>query len=290
MTVTHGSDVESLLALAEHLTLHAELVLVIGEAVRRDTAALRWHGPDAERARAHWAEVEAVVLRPTARAVLGAAESVLQQADRQLAASAPDAGVTAPDAAAPPSVAHAAPGGPGPGTGDGLRERLATLRAVATQAPEVATMATARAAWTNGLDVGTYPTAARVLDEGSAITRVGGRVLTGAGAVGDGVDVVQGVRDGDAARVASGAGGLAIAAAGAAGARLAGPAGVAWTAGGLLGDAANRGMEGSRYGEIVRDMSEGAFAENGAWGIAQVPGILGLAGWERAREAWADDD
>lgn len=278
MTVTHGADVDALLTLADHLTLHAELVLVVGEAVRRDLVALGWRGPDADRARAHWADLESRVLRPNAQAVLAAAESVLAQADRQLAASAADAAVATPSASAP------APGG------DALRERLSTLRTVAVQAPEVATMATARAAWTNGLDVGTYPTAARVLDEGSALTRVGGRVLTGAGVVGDGVDVVQGVREGDAARVVDGGGGLGITALGAAGVRLAGPAGVAWTAGGLIGDAAHRGMEGSRYGEIVRDMSESAFRENGAWGIAQVPGILGLAGWERAREALADDD
>lgn len=39
-------------------------------------------------------------------------------------------------------------------------------------------------------------------------------------------------------------------------------------------------MQGTRYGDIVKDMATGAFEENGAAGMLQVPGILGFAAWE----------
>ncbi len=289
--VTHGADPDALDRLADELAHTAERIALIGRHHATALDDVRWSGPDADRARAHWAYLSVTVVRPASDALAHAALHAGAQADEQRRVS--ESPAPAASSAAAPSSTATGPAGSAASTADGVVDRAVSLDRVAAilqETPELATMATAARAWENGLDQATYGLASDVLGDASRITRHGGALLSGIGVATDVHDVVRAASDGDAAGVVVPGVGLGIAGAGLAGASSAGPVGAAWGIGTAVGGAAHDAMQGTRYGDIVESMTDEAFRENGAWGITQVPGILGLAAYERIRESIGDDD
>ncbi|MBN8883757.1 MAG: hypothetical protein J0H73_15770 [Salana multivorans] len=291
MTISHGADVEALRLLADEMLTHSEVCLRVALRTTAALADLSWRGPDADRARAAWASTHEPHLRETSRLVAGAARHVIDQAREQEDASSVGTGGPPPAGPAPtgssstgPAPAGSAPAGgaTGPGTGwRGMLDRAMALAGTTATSHDLAR--TIGILVEEGIDLGAggFASAEAALDAASPALRQVGRLASALGVAADAHGLLRGIEQGDYSQIVGSGGGLAIAGAGALGMGASGPVGVAWGLGHEAGTAIYDGMQGTTYGDIVRDMSDEAFRENGAWGMAQVPGILGFAAWER---------
>lgn len=278
--VTHGADPEALDLLADEMLHVAERIALVGRAYLHALTDLHWSGPDAERSRQQWAYLWLAVIRPTSMALATAAGDARANAQQQREASGGRATATAPAAAS-----GSAPSDPATGTSapdDGRRSLLTPqrIRDLLMEGPEIATMITAARAWVNGIQPSAYGLASDVLSNGSAIARGGGRLLTGASVVLDGMELAEAARNADAAGAVIPGTGLGLTVAGLAGVSGAGPAGAAWGVGTVLGGMANDAMTGTSYGEAFERRNEMAFDTLGAGGMLVVPGNLALAAWD----------
>ena len=290
----HGADVAALRQQALSLYGATEEIITC---VQRTTAALdalAWRGQDAERRRDEWRTQHAPALLRVAEALNAAALHLLEEAERQENASA----ATGATAAAP----SAPPGG---GTWAQLKEKVAAgWGAVTTVADAVgkgemlgtsAAMVAARVRWDNvgasyrtlsqatsamteahiGPALGTAFTAASVVSTLDSAYQTSTAYRSGDlyGTVDNGVSAVLGAA-GLAPPLALGATALSA----------------SWSVGTATGEAINRGMEGTAFGERFTQRMDASFDVAGAWGMVATPGALVVTAAEevaiRAENAW----
>lgn len=289
-TTFRGSDVDALHGMATRCADAAQQII---DLYLRTTATLHtrlaWFGPDAIAMRTRWDEQAGTGMLQVAGALREAGLLLAKEAEEQLAASTDGGALSRPQAA--PSGGGAASGGaPAGAEAVDWTGRVRAVRDALMQLPGAGMLA--RMAKEFPADL--FPSAAndlRTVDAAHAATvakasgleRVG---LNGLGVVGTVLDadqLVTAVEEGDLTDGVQSGVSLGITAAverGVLGAGRGAAAGVAWGVGSAIGDAAYEGMQGTRYGDIVEEMARGAFEENGAAGMAQIPGILGFAAWE----------
>lgn len=282
-----GADVEELHATAGAFAAAAQqLITVAGRTTLALQSDLTWNGPDGERMRARWREKLLPAVATVAGRLREAGLHLVREAEQQLAVSADGAGGSGSAVAdAAPSAAGGAAGASGSTASAApvdWEERLSSIRDVLVALPGQAMLGRVLSELPRHGD--------DWLELGDAISRaekVGGLASVGMAGldvystVADAHGLVSAVEDGD---VASGIEHGVPLAFKAMGPQVDMTLGTAWSAGTIVGGAINDSMEGTRYGDIVRDMSEGAFDENGAWGMLQVPGILGMAAYEYLTE------
>ena len=213
-----------------------------------------------------------------------------REAEEQLAASTDGGALSRPSAAPSGGAAPGAGGAAGGAVPVDWAGRVRAVRDVLMQLPTVGMLARMAKEFPADLLRGALDNP-RAVDAALDATVAGGSTFERAGLAGLGVagtvidasQLVTAVRDGDLSGGLDSAVSLGIEAAvqrGALGSFGGLAVGAAWGVGSAIGDAAYAGMQGTRYGDIVEEMAAGAFEENGAAGIAQVPGILGFAAWE----------
>lgn len=296
-TTFRGSDVDALHGMATRCAEGAQQIIGL---YLRTTAALHtrlaWFGPDAMAMRTRWDEQVATAMLQVAGALREAGLQLAREAEEQLSASTDGGALSRPPASPSGGGASGADGSAGGSAGAGgaapvdRAERVRAVRDVLMQLPTVGMLARMAKEFPADLfpsaanDLRTVDAAyAATLAKASGFARAGLDGLGVAGAVLDADQLVTAVREGDLTDGVQSAVSLGITAAverGVLGAGRGGAVGVAWGVGSAIGDAAYEGMQGTRYGDIVEEMAAGAFEENGAAGILQVPGILGFAAWE----------
>lgn len=279
--VTHGADPDALERLADELLHTAERIALCGRRTLDALTELRWNGPDADRARQRWAHLWLAAIRPTSTALAEAAGAAREHARQQRDASSGQGAVGAGPTGATPAAATTA--GTGAIDAPDRSDAAATMRRIRDlllNGPEIATVITAARTWVNGVDPATYGLASDVLGDAGRLTRGGGAFVTGASVVLDGADLVEAVRDGDAAAAVIPGTGLGLTAAAAAGVGWAGPVGAAWGVGTVVGGAINDGIEGTTYGDHLRARNDAAFDTLGVGGLLIVPGNLAVAAWD----------
>lgn len=295
-TTFFGSDVAALHAMASRCAQSAEQII---DLYLRTTATLctrlGWFGPDADAMRTRWQEEVGAGMLTVAGALREAGLRLSREAEQQLAAST-DGGAS-PGSAASPSGRGGRGGGPAGGaagpsapTSTSWAERVRAVRDGLMQLPTVGMLARMAKEFPADLlpSAANDPrsvdaTYAATLARASDFERRGLRALGAVGTVLDADRLVTAVEEGDlTAGVQSGTalGITALEGLGVIGAGAAASVGVSWGVGSAIGGVAYEEMQGTRYGDIVKDMATGAFEENGAAGMLQVPGILGFAAWE----------
>ena len=296
-TTFRGSDVDALHGMATRCADAAQQII---DLYLRTTATLHtrlaWFGPDAMALRTQWDEQVATGMLHVAGALREAGLQLAKQAEEQLAASTDGGTLSRPISAPGSGGAASGSGGAASGGAPAGAEagdwagRVRAVRDVLMQLPGAGMLA--RMAKEFPADL--FPSAANdmrtangayaaTLAKASGLERVGLEGLGVAGTVMDAHGLVTAVQDGDLTDGVQSGVSLGITGAtawGALGAATGAAAGVSWGVGSAIGDAAYEGMQGTRYGDIVEEMARGAFEENGAAGMAQVPGILGFAAWE----------
>lgn len=289
-TTFRGSDVDALHGMATRCAAAAQQII---DLYLRTTATLHtrlaWFGPDAMAMRTRWDEQVATGMLQVAGALREAGLQLAKEAEQQLAAST-DGGTLSRPVSAPGSGGAASGGASADAEAVDWAGRVRAVRDVLMQLPGVGMLA--RMAKEFPADL--FPSAANdmrtangayaaTMAKASGLERVGLEGLGVAGTVMDAHGLVTAVQDGDLTDGVQSGVSLGITGAtawGALGAATGAAAGVSWGVGSAIGDAAYEGMQGTRYGDIVEEMARGAFEENGAAGMAQIPGILGFAAWE----------
>lgn len=291
-TTFSGSDVDALQAMASRCVAGAQQII---DLYLRSTASLctrlGWFGPDAEKMRTRWVDEVGTGMLAVAAQLREAGLQLAREATEQLAAST-DGGAS-PGSATSPAGGGAPAGANGAGRAD-LADRVRAVRDALLQLPTIGMLARMAREFPADLlpsaanDLRTVDAAyAATLAKASGFERWGLRALGTVGTVLDANSLVTAVEEGDLTTgVQSGTslGITALEGLGVIGAGTAAAVGVSWGVGSVIGDAAYEGMQGTRYGDIVEEMAAGAFEENGAAGILQVPGILGFAAWEYVTE------
>lgn len=289
-TTFRGSDVDALHGMATRCAAAAQQII---DLYLRTTATLHtrlaWFGPDAMAMRTRWDEQVATGMLQVAGALREAGLQLAKEAEQQLAAST-DGGTLSRPVSAPGSGGAASGGASADAEAVDWAGRVRAVRDVLMQLPGVGMLA--RMAKEFPADL--FPSAANdmrtangayaaTMAKASGLERVGLEGLGVAGTVMDAHGLVTAVQDGDLTDGVQSGVSLGITGAtawGALGAATGAAVGVSWGVGSAIGDAAYEGMQGTRYGDIVEEMARGAFEENGAAGMAQIPGILGFAAWE----------
>ncbi|CAM3786071.1 hypothetical protein OCAE111667_26070 [Occultella aeris] len=299
-SVTHGGDVDALIATAKAYAAGAEQLRTIGVRITVGLChTMIWNGPDALAARTAWEQEGAPALMRVSRALIDAGLELVEQAEDQLRASGADAagsrhaGVGA--RAAGGTAAGAAAGGAegqAPSRFGDLRTNLERLRSFAMSLPELALQArTLRVFGDMAHNLATAEIARDFIDAGvTNAERVGLAGLSGLGTFLDAHGLVTGIEEGDATAIVQNGTSLGITAAAPwIGSAVSGGVGAAWGIGSVAGGLIYDGIQGTRYNEILTDMTDEAFKENGVLGIAQVPGLLAFAAWEALTEDDAGD-
>lgn len=277
-----GADVEELHATAGAFAAAAQqLITVAGRTTLALQSNLTWNGPDGERMRASWRDESLPAMATVAGQLREAGLHLVREAEQQLAVSTDGAagsgGTTGP---AVPSGAGSAAGASGSAAAPtDWAARLAGIRDVLVALPGQAMLGRVLSELPRGGDdwLEISGAIARAENGLTGFERVGMTGLDVYATVADAHGLVSAVEDGDVAGAIEHGVPLAF--------KAMGPEvdmtlGTAWSAGTMAGGAIYDSMQGTRYGDIVRDMSEGAFEENGAWGMLQVPGILGMSAYE----------
>ncbi|MEJ1090031.1 hypothetical protein WDU99_17065 [Microbacterium sp. Mu-80] len=283
-----GANVEELHATAGAFAAAAQqLITVAGRTTLALQSDLTWNGPDGERMRARWRDESLPAMATVAGRLREAGLHLVREAEQQLAVSTDGvAGSGSAVAGAAPSAAGGTAGASGSTASAApvdWEERLGSIRDVLVALPGQAMLGRVLSELPRGGDdwlelSGAISRAEKGL---SGFASVGMTGLDVYSTVADAHGLVSAVENGD---VASGIEHGVPLAFKAMGPQVDMTLGTAWSAGTMIGGAINDSMEGTRYGDIVRDMSEGAFDENGAWGMLQVPGILGMAAYEYLTE------
>lgn len=291
MTTTSfsGADVDQLMATAAACTHGAETL--VGVANRTTLALcvhLTWHGPDADAMRAQWREETLPAIVSVATRVREAGLHLVREAQQQLDTSAAGTGAAAGAATSAPVGAGAGSAGTVGAEPRDLAAELADLRDALLEVPgqlmNLRILAELSAAGGTAGDLAAA--VARAESMGSAFERLGLDVL-GAYSTATGIhDTVAAARAGDVAGAIENGAPLVFTAMGPG---YDATLGTAWTVGSAVGTVLYEGMQGTRYGDIVQSMTEGAFESNGAWGMVQVPGLLGFAAYEYLTEDAPDD-
>lgn len=277
-----GADVEQLHATAgAFATAAQQLTAVAARTSLALESRLTWNGPDGERMRSRWRDEAVPSVAVVAGRLRDAGLHLVREAEQQLAASTDGASATA----GPASVASGSPSARTSGADAPVdwSERLGKIRDILIALPGQAMLGRVLSELPrNGDDWLELPGAiARAEKAGGAFERIGMAGLGVLSTVTDADGLVTALEDGDVAGAIEHGIPLAFTAMGP---EVDMTLGTAWSAGTIAGGAISDAMEGTRYGDIVRDMSEIAFEENGAWGMLQVPGILGMAGYEYLTE------
>ncbi|TDE91478.1 hypothetical protein EXU48_15070 [Occultella glacieicola] len=298
-TVTHGGDVDALIATARAYAAGAEQIRTICVRITVGLChTMIWNGPDALAARTAWEHEWSPALMRASGALVDAGLELVGQAEDQLRASGADtAGSGSGAGVAGATTAAGVSGAAGPGDGDAgtavpgrfgdLRTNLERLRSFAMSLPELALQA--RALRTFGAvanNLATADVAREFVEAGlTGAERVGLDGLSVVGTVLDADGFVTGIEERDVTAIVQNGTSLGITAAAPwIGSAVSGGVGVAWGVGSLAGDMIYDGIQGTRYNEILTEMTDGAFRDNGALGIAQVPGLLAFAAWEALTE------
>ncbi|MGF2949403.1 hypothetical protein [Microbacterium alcoholitolerans] len=280
-----GADVEQLHATAVTFAAAAQqLIIVAGRTTLALQSDLTWNGPDGERLRARWRDEALPAVATVAGQLREAGLHLVREADQQLAVSTDGVVGSAGPAGAPPAAGapHGASRSAAATAPADWATRLEGIRDVLVALPGQAMLGRVLSELPRGGD--------DWLELSGAISRaekIGGFASIGMAGldvystVVDADGLVAAIEDGDVAGGIEHGVPLAFKAMGP---QVDMTLGTAWSAGTMIGGAINDSMEGTRYGDIVRDMSEGAFDENGAWGMLQVPGILGMAAYEYLTE------
>ena len=269
--LTHGADPDALRRLAEDMLNHAEYTLGVGIRTQQHLTALRWSGPDADRARQQWESVELPRIRTVSKALAEAAGSLLEHERAQREVSEQTTAVAAPSNAPVPAQA-AVPVADSSSLGDRARRLVDFL----VNGPEVAQVAAVVAAGGRGAVAMTRDQYALVSSLVGASKPAVGAVVRAAGAAGTALNIYDagaGLIRGDAVQATGGIGGL-LASAG-------GPAvGASWGLGYATGGAIYDGIQGTTYGDALQRRNDMAFDTLGAGGMLIVPGNLALAAWD----------
>lgn len=271
--VSHGADVAALRATAQELETAAEQ---LGSAVLAITVRayrFEWNGPDATRFRGDWDGIHAPGVAAVARALVDAALHLTREAADQEATSSGGGG------SAPITTVSAS-------SGPDLQTRLERLRDALIQMPTAASLGEAVAAARHSTSaapvLGKLDDAMRSLGSGGGtVAKYGGTLLGAAGAVLNVVDGLEGVREGDAAKVVQNGVPLlttGAAAAGLVGSGTAAAVTVPFALGSLAGNEINDRMEGTAYGDRVTANFETVFDTFGAAGMLLTPVVLAKSG------------
>lgn len=290
----HGADVAALRQQALSLYGATEAIVTCVQRITAALDALAWRGQDAERRRDEWRTQHAPALLRVAEALNGAALHLLEEAEQQEAASA----ATGATAAAP-----AAP--PGGGTWAQLKEKVATgWNALTTVADAVgngqkvaisAAMLAADLRWDNVMS------STRTLNQATNIMTEAhiGPALSGAFTAATVVSTADSAyktyaahRSGDLYGVVDN-GVAAVLNAASLSPALTVPAAAlsaSWDVGTDIGEAINRGMQGTAFGERFTQRMDASFDVAGAWGMVATPGALVVTAAEEvgiaAEKAW----
>ncbi|MDT0157727.1 hypothetical protein Q9R19_08835 [Microbacterium sp. ARD32] len=278
-----GADVEELHATASACAEGAhQLITVAGRTTIALETRLTWCGPDGERMRSHWRDQALPGIVTVAGQLRQAGLQLVREADQQLATSTD--GVSATPATGGAPVANGTPVGSPPASAPPASRadwegRLNKVRDVLTALPGQAMLGRVLAELPrhgdDWLEIG--GAIARAEKASPGFERIGLGALDVVGTVADAHGLVSAIEDRDVAGAIEHGVPLAF--------KAMGPEvdmtlGTAWSAGTMVGTQINDSMQGTRYGDIVRDMSEIAFQEHGAAGMLRVPGILGFAAYE----------
>lgn len=261
MTVTHGADVDGLRAASRQLADGAQELLATSVRITGRLVGLQWNGPDASRTRVSWESEYVPTLLRASAALNAAALSLADEADDQAATSGDIAGGTSP------------------ATGDDLRQRLEFQRDILVQLPDAARLGQVLAGSRDlGADLLKFDEAWRsAAASGSALGQVAGGVLNGLSLGVSAHGVYTGVQEGDAHKVFSNSIPL-ITTVGVATGAITASTGAAITVpaalGGLAGSEINQAMEGTRYGDRVRQRLEASFDVMGPAGMIMAPAAL----------------
>ena len=290
----HGADVAALRQQAVSLYGATEAIITC---VQRTTAALdalAWRGQDAERRRDEWRTQHAPTVLRVAEALNGAALHLLEEAERQETASA----ATGTTGAAP-----AAP--PGGGTWGQLKDKVAAgWGALTTVAGAVgdgqkvaisAAMVAADLRWDNVMSSTRTLNQATNIMTGAHIGPALGGAFTAAtvvSTVDSAAKAATSYRSGDLYGAVDN-GVTAVLNGASLSPALTVPAAAlnaSWDVGTDIGEAINRGMEGTAFGERFTQRMDASFDVAGAWGMVATPGALVVTAAEevaiRAENAW----
>lgn len=276
-TAFSGADVDQLHAMASACAGAAQQLMIVA---RRTTLALctqlTWNGSDADAMRASWQEEEIPAIAAVAGSLRDAGLHLVREAQEQLATSAVGASAGGADAGA---ISPAAKGAAAGSSSPDLRERLEKLRDALIGLPSVAMLGRILS---EVPDLNGLPAAiARAEAAGSAFEKYGMKGLGLYSTIKSADGLVTAIENKDVAGVVENGVPLVFTAFGpVTDATL----GTAWSAGSAIGTVTYDEMQGTRYGDIVQNMTDDAFTEHGAWGMLQVPGILGFAAYEYLTE------
>lgn len=276
-----GADVEQLHATATAFAAGAQQLTA---AAARTSMALdsrfTWNGPDGERMRAHWRDEAVPAIARVAGSLREAGLQLVREAEQQLATSSVGAS----------GFAVSPPGGAASGTASGAAAsagstptdwtaRLEKARDILVALPSQAMLGRVLSElplhgddWLNAPDA-----IARAEHAGSRFEHLGLKGLGALSTASDAKGLWDAARDQDVGGAIEHGMPFVFKAMGPVADKT---LGTAWGVGYEIGTVASDAMQGTRYGDIVQDMSDDAFREHGALGMLQVPGILGFAAYE----------